>query len=406
MKRRILSLLLALGLLFSLIPAGVLAEALPTEPRTEAPVQETEDIPEESTAPEETVPEETEAPEETEETQPPETTLPEQTQPEETTPEETVPEQTVPETEPEEEEPESFEPVEVFFTVTVDEIILTLEKQELLAAQTLAVPNFDLTAYGLEAKTDGPTLAHLLIYATEVLYCGLLEQDAGHGYLAEAGFLGTEVLTLTETLERFWTLEGTLLCYVNGKLWDETEDADCTAISLEEKDSILLACVPREIAVEAGILAETDGIITAEPGQEVFYAPTEEAYRLGGDVTSWYSAGFTDELGQLHWEAPAPGEYCLAIPAVWEEETLYLTAAIPFVLEEEETAPEETIPQIPGDVNGDGVLDQTDGASLAGYINGTVTLPEDALLLGDMDGDGKINMLDVALIYRSLSEAQ
>lgn len=406
MKRRILSLLLALGLLFSLIPAGVLAEALPTEPRTEAPVQETEDIPEASTAPEETLPEETEAPEETEETLPPETTLPAETQPEATIPEETVPEQTLPETEPEG-EPESSEPVEVFFTVTVDETILTLEKQELLAAQTLVVPNFDLTAYGLEAKTTGPTLAHLLIYATEMLYCGLEEQDAGQGYLAEVGLLNTEVLTLVETPETFWALEGTLLCYVNGKLWDEAEDADCTAISLEEKDSILLACLTREIAVEAGVLMETDGIITAEPGQEVFYAPAEEAYRLGGDVTSWYSAGFTDELGQLHWEAPASGEYCLAIPAVWEEETLYLTAAIFFVLEEEEEiAPAETIPQIPGDVNGDGVLDQTDGASLAGYINGTVTLPEDALLLGDMDGDGKINMLDVALIYRSLSEAQ
>lgn len=406
MKRRILSMLLALGLLFSLIPAGVLAEALPTEPRTEAPVQETEDLPEESTAPDVTAPEETETPEETEETQPPETTLPEQTQPEETTPAETVAEQTVPETESEEEEPVSSEPVEVFFTVTVDETILTLEKQELLVAQTLTVPNFDLTAYGMGTKTVGPTLAHLLIYATEVLYCGLEEQDAGQGYLAEAGFMGTEVLTLVETPETFWTLEGTLLCYVNGKLWDEAEDADCTAISLEEKDSILLACVTQEIAVEAGILAETGGIITAEPGQEVFYASAEEAYCLGGDVTSWYSAGITDELGQLHWEAPAPGEYCLAIPAVWEEETLYLTAAIPFILEEEETAPAETIPQIPGDVNGDGVLDQTDGASLAGYINGTATLLEDALSLADMDGDGKINMLDVALIYRSLLAAE
>lgn len=401
MKRTILSLLLMLALVLSWIPAGIRAEALPiqTEPRTEVPTQETEETPETTipTEPEETIPETTEQ-------QSPEQTEPESSIPESTEPEEIFPEETESETLPVTVEVQR-EPVEVFFTVTVEGYILPLEDRELLvAAQKLEVPDFDLTPYGLMGKTEGPTLAHLLIYATEVLYCGLDEPNAGQGYLAETGLLDTDVLTLKEMPETFWGLDGQLLCFVDGMLWDEQEVPDCTAISLEEDSNILLAVLPQEVTATAGYLSWEEGIVTAEAGREVFYAPVEEIMALGGDVTDWYSAGITDEGGQLHWDAPAPGEYCLAIPAIWEEETVCLSAVVSF-LAEEETAPAE-LPRISGDVNGDGVLDPTDGASLAGYVNGTVELSEAALALADMDGDGKINMLDVALIYRSLSAEQ
>lgn len=404
MKRTILSLLLVWALVLGLIPAGVRAEGLSSqmESQTEVPVQEPEVVPEASTIPEETITaDQVESENSVSTPTSPEQTYPTESLQEKTIPEETLPAETIPVTQPMEEQPEHAASVTVFFTVTVDGTILSLDSQERLASQSLVVPNFDLTPYGMENRTESVTLAHLLIYATEVLFCGLEEENAGAGYLAELGLLDTDVLTLNAIPEKFWELEGQLLCFVDAKLWAELEDPDCAAIALEEGCNIHLACIMQEVTVKSGVLTQKDGVITAEAGREVFYVPVEEAYTLGGDVRNWYSAGTTDELGQLQWVTPPAGEYYFATPAFLEEKILSLPAVVSFTLETEESAA-AVLPQIPGDVNGDGVLDQTDGASLAGYINGSVELAENDLRLADMNGDGKINMLDVALIYREL----
>lgn len=120
MKKRMLALLLAVALVFSMLPVSVFAEEYLIQDET-VPVETIpEEIIPEETIPEETVPEET-LPEETipEETIP-EETIPEETIPEETIPEETIPEETVPEeTLPEETIPEETVPTRDETEITV-----------------------------------------------------------------------------------------------------------------------------------------------------------------------------------------------------------------------------------------------------------------------------------------------
>ena len=58
-------------------------------------------------------------------------------------------------------------------------------------------------------------MLHLLIYATEVLYCGVDEADAGKGYLKNEGILGTSKLNITGSrgsmyMMEFWDMDQNL----------------------------------------------------------------------------------------------------------------------------------------------------------------------------------------------------
>ena len=52
-----------------------------------------------------------------------------------------------------------------------------------------------------------------------------------------------------------------------------------------------------------------------------------------------------------------------------------------------------------GDVNGDGRADNLDAALVYAYYNGKQTLSEQQLTAADVNGDGKTDNLDAALIY-------
>lgn len=390
--RKMLSWLLALAVIFSLVPVGTLAEALPvpTQPQLQAevPSQEQEELPSEP---------------ETIATEATESTEPAATEPEETA--STVPEEIDPVPEETTPLPEYQEPVEVSFSVTTEDGFVSVEYTEILAAaQQLTVPCFDLTAYGMEQKTDGVSLAHGLIYATEVLCCGVAEQNAGQGYLAQ-------LPDGENTLSRLWGMEGDLSCFLDDVLLEE----DAAFISLEEDSRILLAWLPEETQAVAGNLSAPDeeisagGSLTLITGenQDVFYIPAAEGYDYGGDVTTWLWAGTADDSGMLTLEDLEPGEYCFAVPGKREEETCCLPAAVTVTVSgEDPAAAQSPVPTVQGDVNGDGVLDATDGAWLAAFINGTAELSENGLHLADMNDDGKINMLDVALIYRIVNNDQ
>lgn len=390
--RKMLSWLLALVVIFSQIPVGTLAEALPvpTQPQlqTETPPQEPEELPSEP----ETIATEATDPTEGTATEPeePESILPEKADP--------IPEETEP-------APENRESVAVSFSVTTEDGFLSVEDTEILvAAQQLMVPCFDLTAYGMEQKTNGVSLAHGLIYATEVLCCGLEAQNAGQGYLAQ-------LPDGENTLSRLWGMEGDFACFLD----DVRVEEECASVSLEENSRILLAWIPEETQAVAGNLSAPDEEISAGESltlitgenQDVFYIPAAEGYDYGGAVTSWLWAGTADEAGVLMLEDLEPGEYCFAVPGKWEEETCCLPAAVSVTVSGEDPVAALTpVPTVQGDVNGDGVLDATDGACLAAFVNGTAELTEKALHLADMNDDGKINMLDVALIYRIVNDGQ
>ena len=52
-----------------------------------------------------------------------------------------------------------------------------------------------------------------------------------------------------------------------------------------------------------------------------------------------------------------------------------------------------------GDVNGDGKVNNVDAALVYAYHNKKLTLTEDQLAAADVNGDGKVNNVDAALIY-------
>lgn len=144
---------------------------------------------------------------------------------------------------------------------------------EPVALKQLTVPYFDLARYGLEkfyfksekysssdkgttgmvgtAETarNHVTLLHLIIYATEVLYCGLGDDEAGQGYLKDEGYLDDgATLNITGTpgslyMEHLWGLDQNLNYYLNYEFplastgWGSTADQ----ILLHDGDVVTLA---------------------------------------------------------------------------------------------------------------------------------------------------------------------
>ena len=120
-----------------------------------------------------------------------------------------------------------------------------------MALQKITVPYFDLALYGLQdyyfssetysgdGEYDGTghpesnldpgtaefaynkvTMMHLFIYATEIYYCGIDEEDAGQGYLYKQKLIGTDTFTVSGSvgssyLNMFWGKDENLNYYVN-----------------------------------------------------------------------------------------------------------------------------------------------------------------------------------------------
>lgn len=142
-----------------------------------------------------------------------------------------------------------------------------------VALKQLTVPYFDLANYGLEkfyfksekysssdkgttgmvgtAETarNHVTLLHLIIYATEVLYFGLGDDEAGQGFLKDEGYLDDkETLNITGSpgslyMEHLWGLDQNLNYYLNYEYplasagWGSTADQ----ILLHDDDVVTLA---------------------------------------------------------------------------------------------------------------------------------------------------------------------
>lgn len=382
MMKRILALTMALALALCLLPGPARAQEDSQETTPEETIWET--------TPEETQPEETE----------PEETMPEETDPEETEPEETRPE----ETQPEETQPELPRSVKVTLTVAGVDRFATPRQTGILAAETeLEVPWFDLVPYGIPEDTPEITLNHLLICATEQLFCGLDPRDAGQGYLWEANL--PDALNLTADPQRLWGWEGKVLCFLDDQAAELTDP-------LEEGGRVMLAILdpetegevrPALLAIGSSDVEQGKTLtLTTEPLADVFYISIEDGQTPEGDIRQWFFAGTAGDDGIL--EVPtdgiASGEYLFAV-APGQGEDVLLSQARQVTVEECHQVRQAQM----GDINGDGVVDGLDAACLSGYINGRQELTGEALRLADLNGDGKINILDVALIYRACNTA-
>ena len=253
---------------------------------------------------------------------------------------------------------------------------------EPVALKQLTVPYFDLARYGLEkfyfksekysssdkgttgmvgtAETarNHVTLLHLIIYATEVLYCGLGDDEAGQGYLKDEGYLDNgATLNITGTpgslyMEHLWGLDQNLNYYLNYEFplastgWGSTADQ----ILLHDGDVVTLAHYSdwnfysdsgagfnyltdengsrTKVVVDRGkkdsITFQTwraqAGMNGGETAQnkmtgnyQLYYIPVDDMW--DGDVASWTRLGET-ENGELKVDLDniPNGEYFVGIP--------------------------------------------------------------------------------------------
>ena len=113
--------------------------------------------------------------------------------------------------------------VKVYLSMSHDaDFMVGAGRSKVVALQEINVPWFDLSLYGMEEYTyeEGkPTVLHLYIYATEIFYCGLSEDEAGQGYLLKENLMDTLLQYSGNPgsifFTKFWGQDCNLLYYVN-----------------------------------------------------------------------------------------------------------------------------------------------------------------------------------------------
>ena len=114
-----------------------------------------------------------------------------------------------------------------------------------------------------------------------------------------------------------------------------------------------------------------------------------------GEMTD-ITGAVTGEDGKVSLTFATPGEY--VITAYMPENEITENDASPLILSlTTVTVSEPTI--ILGDVNGDGKADNQDAALVYAYYNGRQAFSAQQLAAADVNGDGKVNNQDAALIY-------
>ena len=233
--------------------------------------------------------------------------------------------------------------------------------KEPVALKKLTVPYFDLANYGLqkyyfssedydssgvdagtaETAYNHVTMLHLLIYATEVLYCGVDESAAGQGYLKTQGYLDDgKTLNIEGNrgslfMRNFWGMDLNLTYYKNYQYpmadsgWGSTADQ----ILMKDGDVYTLAHYTdwnfytdssagfnylkvNGTATEATVNRADADSVTLETWRasedwndpsgtaqkkmtqscKLFYVPVAEMW--DGDISTWDSLG-TTENGEL-----------------------------------------------------------------------------------------------------------
>lgn len=354
-----------------------------------------------------------------------------------------------------------LKPVTVYFSFSHDDTFESCEQSgQVMALKEVTVPYFDLALYGLEDfyfasedygpasgdPTGGPgsaldpgtqefaygkiTMLHLFLYATEVYYLGIDPADAGKGYLADNGIMGTDIFSYTGStgsifLQNIWKYDLNLNYYLNYEYplasagWGST----CDQILLREGDIVTLghfsdwSFFNDTTSIFNYIVADkTDPVQGDKIKLELYHAGADmygtynTAHTLidyspsvyctpvndivSGDVTTWQYVGNAEADGSLVVDTStlAPGEYIFALAGQPGKENPGAICSTPGGIRL--TIHEK--PVVKGDINGDGVIDSTDVMALFNAINSGDDL--DATV-ADVNGDGVIDARDVMALY-------
>ena len=354
-----------------------------------------------------------------------------------------------------------LKPVTVYFSFSHDDTFESCEQSgQTVALKKVTVPYFDLALYGLENfyfasedygpasgdPTGGPgsaldpgtkefaygkiTMLHLFLYATEVYYLGIDPADAGKGYLADNGIMGTDIFSYSGStgsifLQNIWKYDLNLNYYLNyeyplaSKGWGSTCDQillregdivtlghfsdwsffnDTTSIFnyivADKKDPVQGDKIKLELyhagADMYGTYNTAHTLIDYSPS--VYCTPVNDI--VSGDVTTWQYVGNAEADGSLVVDTStlAPGEYIFALAGQPGKENSGVICSTPGGIRL--TIPEK--PVVKGDINGDGVIDSTDVMALFNAINSGDDL--DATV-ADVNGDGVIDARDVMALY-------
>ena len=354
-----------------------------------------------------------------------------------------------------------LKPVTVYFSFSHDDKFESCEQSgQTVALKKVTVPYFDLALYGLEDfyfasedygpasgdPTGGPgsaldpgtkefaygkiTMLHLFLYATEVYYLGIDPADAGKGYLANNGIMGTDIFSYSGStgsifLQNIWNYDLNLNYYLNYEYplasagWGST----CDQILLREGDIVTLghfsdwSFFNDTTSIFNYIVADkTDPVQGDKIKLELYHAGADmygsynTAHTLidyspsvyctpvndivSGDVTTWQYVGNAEADGSLVVDTStlAPGEYIFALAGQPGKENSSVICSTPGGIRL--TIHEK--PVVKGDIDGDGVIDVNDVMALSGAINSGDDL--DAAI-ADVNGDGVIDARDVMALY-------
>lgn len=352
-------------------------------------------------------------------------------------------------------------PSEVTVTLSVTQGVgafYTSPEGEIMFPVELTVPYFDLANYGLEHYYYNPrcysthkegdteesnsqlagtketaegivTTMHVFIYATEVLFLGYDEEDAGKGYTYDDGVF-SEVISwrggVGSTFMTLWDHGTNLNYYINWKFplgapgWGSTSDQQ----ALYGGEDISIHMIQKSSATGSNFTFFTvDGKcdpasqvdeVTVSKGEKITLTAVQSQDNWQGAVTAFAPYGnmdvvWVEEYGEgdlSEWEKTSFGGNAImktnangqfVVDTAELEPGTYLIAVMGYENRNNNTQLGPAVitltveaGNLKGDMDGSGAINVTDVNLL---INAYRNKSYDAI--GDMNGDGKIDVTDV-----------